>query len=79
MLTLEDFTLAAHWPVLAMSSAMLIAAVVCFRSRPSFLDTMSEVPLRPSEAGARRRDVAIDDQRGSEHQRRDGDERAEVG
>ena len=79
VVTLDDFSLATYWPVLALSSAMLIAAVVCFRSRPSFLDMMSETPLSPSEAEARRGNMAIDDQRGREHQRRDRDERSEVG
>ena len=60
VLTLEDFTLAAYWPVLAIAAALLGVAVVCFRSRPSFLDMMSEVPLSRGEAAARRRDVAVD-------------------
>ena len=77
VLTLEDFTLAAYWPVLAMAAVLLIVARMCFTARPSFLDMMSEAPLSRGEAEARRRDVAVDDQRGSEHQRRDRDERAE--
>jgi hypothetical protein len=67
VLSLEDFTLAFYWPVLAMAAVLLLVAWVCFRARPSFLDTMSEVPLTPREARARRRDVAVDDQRGGEH------------
>jgi hypothetical protein len=67
VLALEDFAFAAYWPVLAMAGALLFVAWLCFRARPSFLDTMSETPLTPGEARARRGDVAIDDQRGSEH------------
>ena len=69
VLTLEDFTLAAHWPVLAMAAVLLLVAVACFRSRPSLLDTLSETPLSPGEAAARGRDVAVDDQRSGKHQR----------
>lgn len=67
VLTLDDFSLAKYWPVLAMASVLLLVAVVCFRARPSFLDMMSEVPLTPDEAAARRRDVPVDDQRGGKH------------
>jgi hypothetical protein len=66
VLTLEDFTLAEYWPVLAMSAVLLLIARACFTARPSFLDMMSETPLTPGEARARRRDVAVDDQRGGE-------------
>ena len=62
VLSLEDFSLAVYWPVLAISAAFLIVAVVCFRSRPSFLDMLSETPLSRSEAEARRRDVPVDDE-----------------
>ena len=65
VLSLDDFTLAGYWPVLAMSAVLLLVARACFRARPSFLDTMSETPL--SRAEARRRDVAVDDQRRGEH------------
>ena len=61
VLSLEDFTLAAYWPVLAMAAVLLLVARVCFTARPSFLDMMSETPLTPGEAQARRRDVAVDD------------------
>jgi hypothetical protein len=66
VLSLEDFTLARYWPVLAMSAALLLVARACFTARPSFLDMMSDTPLTPGEARARRRDVAVDDQRGGE-------------
>ena len=79
VLTLEDFTLAGHWPVLAMSAVLLIVARMCFTARPSFLDMMSDTPLSPAEAAARRRDVAVDDQRGGEHQRRHRDQGTEIG
>ena len=69
VLSLDDFTLAKYWPVLAMAAVLLLAAWSCFRSRPSFLDMLSGVPLTPSEAEARRREVAVDDQRSGEHQR----------
>jgi hypothetical protein len=67
-LTLEDFTLAEYWPVLTLSALFLGAARLCFKGRPSFLEMMSEVPLSPSEAAARRRDMSVDDQRGREDQ-----------
>lgn len=67
VLTLEDFTLGEYWPVLAMAAVLLLAGRACFSGRPSFLDMMSETPLTPGEAQARRRDVAVDDQRGGEH------------
>jgi len=67
VLALDDFTLGAYWPVLAMSAVLLLVARACFRARPSFLDMMSEVPLTPDEAAARRRDVPVDDQRGGKH------------
>ena len=63
VLSLDDFTFARYWPVLAMAAVLLLVAVVCFRSRPSFLDMMSDTPLSPAEADARRRDMAVDDQR----------------
>jgi hypothetical protein len=63
VLTLEDFTLAEYWPVLAMAAMLLLVGRACFRGRPSFLNLMSEVPLSPAEEAARRRDVAVDDQR----------------
>jgi hypothetical protein len=66
VLTLEDFTLAEYWPVLAIAALFLGAARLCFRGRPSFLEMMSEVPLSPAEAAARRRNMAVDDQRGRE-------------
>src|SRR5215207_988095 len=66
VLSLEDFTLAAYWPVLAMTATLLLVAWVCFRSRPSFGDMLSETPLGPGEARARGGDVAVDDQRGGE-------------
>ncbi len=62
VLSLEDFSLAAYWPVLGLSAAFLIVAVLCFRSRPSFLDMISETPLSRSEAEARRRDLPVDDE-----------------
>jgi hypothetical protein len=77
VLALDDFTLAAYWPVLAMAAVLLIVARMCFTARPSFLDMMSEVPLGRGEATARRRDVAVDDQRGGEDQRRNSDQRPE--
>ncbi len=64
VLTLDDFSLATYWPVLAMAAVLLIVARMCFTARPSFMDMMSEVPLSPSEAAARRRDRAVDDQGG---------------
>jgi hypothetical protein len=64
VLTLPDFTLGEYWPVLAMAAVLLLAGRTCFVGRPSFLDMMSEVPLSPGEAEARRRNVAVDDQRG---------------
>ena len=67
VLTLEDFTLAEYWPVLAMAGVLLLVGRTCFVGRPSFLDMMSEVPLTRDEAAARRRDMPIDDQRGGEH------------
>ena len=69
VLTLDDFTLAEYWPVLAMAAVMLGASWLCFRGRPSFLEMMSELPLSPAEEAARRRDVAVDDQRRGEDQR----------
>lgn len=68
VLTLEHFTFAEYWPVLALSALFLGAARLCFTGRPSFLEMMSEVPLSPSEAAARRRDMSVDDQRGREDQ-----------
>jgi hypothetical protein len=79
VLTLEDFTVAAYWPVLVMAAALLGVAAACFRARPSLLDALSETPLSRGEAEARRRDVAVDDQRGREDERRDRDQRAEEG
>jgi hypothetical protein len=79
VLALDDFSLADYWPVLAIAALLLLAAWACFRARPSFLDMMSGTPLSPSEAAARRRDVAVDDQRGREDQRRDSDQRAKKG
>jgi hypothetical protein len=67
VLSLEGFTLASHWPVLAISAVLLLAAWACFTARPSFLEMMSETPLTHGEAEARRRDVAVDDQRSGEH------------
>src|SRR5688572_11491594 len=67
VLSLDDFTFGAHWPVLAMAAVLLLVAWACFRARPSFLDMMSEVPLTPAEAAARRRNVPVDDQRGGKH------------
>ena len=77
VLTLHDFTLAEYWPVLVIAALLLGAARACFTARPSFLEMMSELPLSRSEAEARRRDVAIDDQRGGEDQRRNRDQRPE--
>jgi hypothetical protein len=68
VLTLEDFSLAEYWPVLAMVAVFLGAARLCFKGRPSFLDMMSEAPLAPAEAAARRRNMAVDDQRRGEDQ-----------
>jgi hypothetical protein len=62
VLSLEDFTLGAYWPVLAMAAVLLLVSRACFTARPSFLDMMSETPLSPAEAAARRRDVTVDDQ-----------------
>ena len=62
VVTLADFSIATHWPVLAMAGVLLVVGRVCFRGRPSFLEMMSEVPLTPAEAAARRRDVAVDDE-----------------
>jgi hypothetical protein len=64
VLTQDDFTWSAYWPVLAMAAALLLIARACFRARPSFLDLMSEVPLTRSEAAARGRNVTVDDQGG---------------
>ena len=64
VLTLEDFTLAEYWPVLGMAAVLLLVARACFTARPSFLDMMSDTPLSPAEAAARRRDRTIDDERG---------------
>jgi hypothetical protein len=69
VLTLENFTLGEYWPVLLIATLLLGAASLCFRGRPSFLEMMSELPLSRSEAAARRRDVAIDDQGRGEDQR----------
>jgi hypothetical protein len=66
VLTLADFTLAEYWPVLAIAGVLLLVGRTCFTGRPSFLDMMSETPLSPAEAEARRRDVAVDDQRRGE-------------
>jgi len=63
VLKLEDFTLANYWPVLAMATALLLVARICFRGRPSFLETMSETPLSPAEAAARRGNGSVDDER----------------
>jgi hypothetical protein len=68
VLTLEDFTVAEYWPVLVMAALLFGAARICFKGRPSFLDIMSETPLSPAEAAARRRDMAVDDQRSRENQ-----------
>jgi len=68
VLTLGDFTLAEYWPVLVMAALLLGAARLCFKGRPSFLEMMSETPLSPAEAAARRRDVPVDDQRRGENQ-----------
>ena len=62
VLTLDDFTLSEYWPVLAMAGVLLLVGRTCFQGRPSFLDMMSELPLTPAEAAARRRDVAVDDE-----------------
>jgi len=67
VLSLDDFSLGAYWPVLAISAVLLLAAWACFRARPSFLDMMSEVPLSRDEAAARRRDVPVDNQWGRKH------------
>ena len=48
--------------VLAMAGVLLLVGRTCFQGRPSFLDMMSELPLTPAEAAARRRDVAVDDE-----------------
>jgi len=64
VLTLEDFTLAEYWPVLAMAALLLFIARICFRGRPSFLNVMSEVPLSPAEEAAQRQDAAADDAEG---------------
>ncbi len=79
VLTLEDFTLAAYWPVLVMAAILLIVARMCLTARPSFLEMMSEGPLSVTEAETRWRDVAVDDQRSCENQRRNRDERAKKG
>lgn len=79
VLTPENFTLAEYWPVLAIAAVLLLVARMCFTARPSFLEMMSETPLSPSEGAARRRNVAVDDQRGGEYQRRDRDQGPEVG
>lgn len=55
VLTLEDFTLAEYWPVLAMAAVLLLVGRACFRGRPSFLNTMSETPLSAAEEAAQRR------------------------
>ena len=64
VLTLEDFTLAEYWPVLAMAALLLFIARICFGGRPSFLNVMSEVPLSPAEEAAQRQDAAADDAEG---------------
>lgn len=55
VLTIEDFTLADYWPVLATAAVLLLVGRACFRGRPSFLNTMSEVPVSPAEEAAQRR------------------------
>lgn len=62
VLTLEDFTLGAYWPVLTIAAVLLLVARACFTARPSFLEMMSDVPLGAAEAAARRRDVTVDDE-----------------
>lgn len=59
VLTLEDFSLATYWPVLGFSVLMLFIARVCFRTRPSLLNLLSEPP---GDDPPRRRDVAVDDE-----------------
>jgi hypothetical protein len=66
VLTLDDFSFGTYWPVLGFSMLLLVIARICFKGRPSFLDMMSEVP-GDSLSPRSRRDVAINDERGSEH------------
>lgn len=38
----EGFALATHWPELKISTLFILAAIGCFRSRRSLVDTVSE-------------------------------------
>jgi hypothetical protein len=55
VLTLEDFTLAEYWPVLAMAGVLLFVGRTCFVGRPSFLNMMSETPLSAAEEAEQRK------------------------
>jgi hypothetical protein len=66
VVTLPDFSLATYWPVFSMSALLFLGAWLCFRSRTGLMDQLSETPLSASESRARRRDVAVDDQRSRE-------------
>lgn len=58
VLTLDDFTLAEYWPVLAIAAVLLLVGRVCFIGRPSFLNMMSELPLTEAEARERKRSLS---------------------
>jgi hypothetical protein len=55
VLTLEDFTLAEYWPVLAIAAVLLLVGRTCFVGRPSFLNMMSETPLSAAEEAEQRK------------------------
>jgi hypothetical protein len=55
VLTLDDFTLAEYWPVLAMAGVLLLVGRTCFVGRPSFLNMMSETPLSAAEEAEQRK------------------------
>ena len=45
----RDFSLASHWPGLAIAGLFFIAAIACFRSRRGLMDTISD--NHPSRGG----------------------------
>ena len=58
VLTLEDFTLAEYWPVLAIAGVLLLVGRTCFVGRPSFLNMMSETPMSAAEEAEQRKKSA---------------------
>ena len=58
VLTLEDFTLAEYWPVLAIAAVLLLVGRTCFVGRPSFLNMMSDTPLSAAEEAEQRKKSA---------------------